>query len=286
MDSPLQRTLFSLASRIVPRRAAEYFYRNWGRTRRYPLPESEVAAIESAVCRSLPFAPDRHIETYRWGQGPVALLVHGWHGRASQYWAVIEHLRLAGYKVVAFDAPGHGRSSGDRYDLLEMTAAVERVAAQYGEIELVVAHSFGCLAAAGALVDGARFHRVTFVAPPASLRRATDTVLDAVGMSQRARAIFIDKLEQRYGRNIWRRYDFAAIGRDIAPRAQFTVIHDVDDREVDWRQGKQVSDHLPGSRFIRTEGLGHRRILRSERLCELIEDHGAGLEDIKTRLGA
>src|SRR5690606_27190589 len=123
----LQRSAFALGSQLAPRAAATYFYRNWGRTRRYPLPENEVAVIEAATRRPLRLDSGT-IETYRWGQGPVALLVHGWHGRASQYWEVIAHLRLAGYKVVAFDAPGHGHSTGTRSDLLEMTDAVQRVA--------------------------------------------------------------------------------------------------------------------------------------------------------------
>jgi len=280
----IQQKSFALGSRLAPRLAAEFFYRTWGRTKRYPLPENEVATIESATRRKLTLGQNQIIETYRWGQGPVALLVHGWHGRASQYWEVIEHLRLAGYKVVAFDAPAHGLSSGVKSDLPQMTAAVERVANQYEAIELVVAHSFGCLATARAIANGCKVNRVNFVAAPQSLRRATEGVLDTVGMSPRARAIFADLLELGYGRDIWQKYDFEEIGAELGRLAEVTVIHDLDDREVPWQQGKKVSDSIPGSRFLATNDLGHRRILRSKRLCELIDSREAGFTDIATRV--
>lgn len=40
------------------------------------------------------------------------------------------------------------------------------------------------------------------------------------------------------------------------------VIHDQDDRDVPIEEGAAVARAWPGAQFVRTTGLGHRRILR------------------------
>ena len=52
------------------------------------------------------------IAVYAWGNGPTILCVHGWGGRATNFAAFIGPMVAAGFRVVAFDAPGHGQSSG------------------------------------------------------------------------------------------------------------------------------------------------------------------------------
>lgn len=49
----------------------------------------------------------------------------------------------AGFKVVAFDAPAHGESSGRTTDLVESASAIAAVAAHTGPLHAVLAHSFG-----------------------------------------------------------------------------------------------------------------------------------------------
>jgi pimeloyl-ACP methyl ester carboxylesterase len=47
-----------------------------------------------------------------WGEGPVILCVHGWSNRGLRFSPLIEVLADAGYRLVTFDAPAHGRSQG------------------------------------------------------------------------------------------------------------------------------------------------------------------------------
>src|SRR6267378_1472357 len=49
---------------------------------------------------------EEQIIYYRWGSGSKrVLLVHGWGGRAAQFFALIPRLVDAGFEVIAFDAP-------------------------------------------------------------------------------------------------------------------------------------------------------------------------------------
>jgi hypothetical protein len=49
-----------------------------------------------------------------------------------------------------------------------------------------------------------------------------------------------------------------------AQRAALLVVHDVDDREVPWREGAAVADAWPGAELALTRGLGHHRVLKDE----------------------
>ena len=40
------------------------------------------------------------------------------------------------------------------------------------------------------------------------------------------------------------------------------IIHDIEDRDVAYEQGKEYADNFPNAVFISTTGLGHRRILK------------------------
>ncbi|MBD3640553.1 MAG: alpha/beta hydrolase, partial [Marinobacter sp.] len=60
------------------------------------------------------------IPVYSWGFGPTVLMVHGWSGAGIQFGAFVGLLVKAGYRVVTFDAPAHGRAQGLRTDLFEM----------------------------------------------------------------------------------------------------------------------------------------------------------------------
>ena len=44
------------------------------------------------------------------------------------------------------------------------------------------------------------------------------------------------------------------------------VFHDRDDAEVPWSDGAAIAGAWPGARLVTTAGLGHRRILRDERV--------------------
>lgn len=89
------------------------------------------------------------VETYEWaGSGPTVLIVHGWISHSGRVAPLITALRQRGFRVLAFDAPGHGRSGSHRADLLSFRTAIETTARELGPVDALVAHSFGALATA------------------------------------------------------------------------------------------------------------------------------------------
>jgi len=89
--------------------------------------------------------------TRQWGDGDrVAVLLHGMMGSAEQFWQLGPALADRGYRVVAVDLPGHGRSPTAHTADLALFAAsvVETVGSQP---ELALGHSLGAVVLAEAL---------------------------------------------------------------------------------------------------------------------------------------
>lgn len=48
------------------------------------------------------------------------------------------------------------------------------------------------------------------------------------------------------------------------------VIHDEDDADISWRSGEEIARAWPNAKFIKTKGLGHRRIIHDEAVISSI----------------
>ncbi|HJW94878.1 MAG TPA: alpha/beta fold hydrolase, partial [Thermoanaerobaculia bacterium] len=119
------RVLSRTAPRIATRVAADLFMK----PRRFRTPPREQALLEGAERFEIRAGEDTTIRAWRWGNGPVVILTHGWEGRGSQMASFVAPLVASGRSVVAFDAPGHGRTDGNRSSLPHFAWALRCVAA-------------------------------------------------------------------------------------------------------------------------------------------------------------
>ena len=58
----------------------------------------------------------------------------------------------------------------------------------------------------------------------------------------------------------------------LAPgmRAPLLIVHDEDDLDVPWQDGRTYAQTWPDSKLLTTSGLGHRKILREARVLEAV----------------
>jgi len=206
------------------------------------------------------------LAAWEWGQGPLVVLVHGWGGVAAQLGAFIAPLRARGFRVVAFDAPGHGRSRGRRSSLVDFASALRSVAGSTA-VHAVVAHSLGASATAFALDRGLLAERVVFIGPPANPARWTTMFGQRFGIAPAVLRAMRERWERRLGVR-WAELDVvAAAGRQSTP---LLVVHDTADREVAWADGAAIAEAWPGAELATTTGLGHQRLLRDPDVVERI----------------
>jgi pimeloyl-ACP methyl ester carboxylesterase len=253
------RFLFARLGRVVPALMGRWAYRLWFRTRRFPESAASRRAAGLALRETLQ-VDALPVAIYRWGAGPVVLFVHGWCGRGSQAAAFVEPLLRAGFQVLAVDAPGHGETPGDSTNILECAAVLRAIEQAYGPLHGAITHSFGGMVLAYAMNHGMHLERVVSLSAPATVEYLIEGFTQTLSMPPAVIENLRQRLERRFEGNFWERISMINNVRDLAVPA--LVIHDTDDSSVPWRQGEMIAAAWPGARFMKTQGLGHGRILR------------------------
>ncbi|OFZ14254.1 MAG: hypothetical protein A2X86_05245 [Bdellovibrionales bacterium GWA2_49_15] len=217
----------------------------------------EIEGIAKRVC------------LYEYGDGPVLLLIHGWGGCGLQLSPLIQPLMSLGYKIVLFDAPGHGESSGIGATYLEFVRALSQLAKHYSDVRGVVAHSMG---GGAAIVLASQLSRPEFktvlMAPHYDMQaefkdwakssRGLGYVLDIyVRISER---LFKYKLSEINPKNLL-----------ITQKGAFLLIHDVEDQASKYVNSELLHKYLPNSKILKTVGKGHNRILNDAEVLDVVK---------------
>lgn len=217
----------------------------------------------------------RRIATWRWGppDAPAVLLAHGWGGSAAQLRRFVIPLAAAGYRVVAFDQPAHGLSSGTLSALPDFADVLGEVAQRHGPVHAVIAHSLGGAATALALARGLRLRRAVLIAPPADVASFSRRFARWHWMPEPVRAAMQAAVEERFGVR-WTELEIARLGARLGTEA--LVIHDRADRMVPFAEGARFARHWTGARLLQTDGLGHHRILQDDEVARAAIEFVAG----------
>src|SRR5262245_3439937 len=118
---PLVRVGGRALSALAPSFAARVAERLFLTPPRHRRPAAEIALLEQAAARPL-VVNGRRVEMWKWGRGPVVLLVHGWSGRGAQLGGFVAPLVARGFSVVTFDATGHGAGGAGGVAILGIAA--------------------------------------------------------------------------------------------------------------------------------------------------------------------
>lgn len=254
-----------LEGRYAPESAAARAEALFSTPRHHPRPEREKAILAQAIAFEVP-SPQGPIKAWRWGNSEAIVgLVHGWSGRGSQFYAWIEPLLAAGLSVVTYDALAHGDSPGVVSSLPEMAQSLLAVQAATGPWIGVAAHSLGAAAALFALEFGLQTERVILIASPSEIGRSIQYFGRLLGLSNEIRQQMQARLEKRLGLEI----DTINLHQIAARRHEKALlIHDLDDRQVNWNNSEQLNQAWQGSYLLTTKGLGHSRILSESSLIQ------------------
>ncbi|BDC83444.1 alpha/beta hydrolase [Aeromonas hydrophila] len=201
--------------------------------------------------------------SYRLGQGPVWLLMHGWSGSAGQFYPLMSHIAAQGFTAIAYDHPAHGHSAGHTGHLPRFVRAfdelVEKMTAEYGPLLGVIAHSMG-----GAVTLSSR-RRELDALPLLLISPVLDYVPQLYGMvarsgySIRLFDAVVKEIEQEYQHPL---STVDPLGRLAGRSGPAIIVHDEEDRFAP--HGDSLRATQDGrTRLVSTRGLGHGRILAS-----------------------
>jgi pimeloyl-ACP methyl ester carboxylesterase len=266
---PVFKTILAFLQFISPylgMRWAAYFF---GRPKRYKLQPREISVFNKSRRFLLEIEPlKKKIICYHWeGSGPKILLVHGWSGRAVNFCKIIEKLMEYHCDLYAFDAPAHGMSEGTTTNLPQFIACIDALVDNLDSIDCILGHSGGGFAAAYHAAHRPQLKKLIIIS-------SFDYVLDVfqnfsqwVQLGPKATALMIDYFEQKTQHPI-KQLSISKLAKNI--KANSLLIHDENDKEVGFDQALLIKKQLSNATFLPTQNLGHRRILRDQKVVEQI----------------
>ena len=264
------RTKFKLLSSLSKRKAAEKAFLLFC-TPQYRNRKKLPPVFEKAEKLHFPFH-NNTIRGYRWNHpsDKKALILHGFESSVINFDRYIKPLVKRGFEVLAFDAPAHGRSTGKTINALLYSELIRNICIKYGPVYSFIGHSLGGLALSLALESmkhDAQWKAV-LIAPATETTTAVNSFFQFLKLDEGVRKEF-DKVIEKYGGKPPSWFSAGRAAQHI--RATVLWVHDKDDDMT------PLSDVTPvmhagyaNYSFLITEGLGHRRVYRDNKVSKAI----------------
>jgi alpha-beta hydrolase superfamily lysophospholipase len=252
------RSGMQVAYRLAPPLGGSLARRLYFRPSRLRASSAEVAVLARGTPVELQVGDDR-VVARTWGRGgPAVLLVHGWSGQMSQLTPLVDPLLEQGFRVVAFDWPGHGASTGSLSSLAHALRVFPQLEQLTGGFEAVFAHSLGAVATSLGLSRGVlSAKRAVFFAPASRLAPWFHQFATAFEFDEGQEAGFISATESWLGESL---ANFEPL--TTPPTVPMLVLHSRDDRDVPFADAEALVAACPAATLVPLDGLGHRRLLR------------------------
>jgi len=254
------RLSFALGSRLRPAAALRRAYRLFCTPQSTSRRRARAADPGDALVHRMAVGGEQ-ISVYVWGDPaaqPYVLLAHGWSSHGLRFLTWIPPLRDAGYAVVGFDQAAHGRSTGERTNLMHFAEVLCEIGDHYGHASAVVGHSLGGTATLLALTAGLAADRVVLIAPLADPFLAASYFGRMIGLAEHLWAHLFDEYEKSHPTRV------ASLQAHLMAPAiarPALIVHDLADREVPWAEGERYARYWPDARLLTTTDLGHHRIV-------------------------
>ena len=213
-----------------------------------------------------------NIKIYSWGSGTkTALLVHGWASRGTGMRSFVPYLLEKGYRVVAFDAPAHGDSSGTKNNPFLLSRFTKRIITFVGGVDTIIAHSFGAFSTAlllSKLDTSIPVRKLVLIAPFSNSMSALDFFQKFMGYSNKVRFYKEEASKKDTGfhpsegniQNIEQSDNIEEV----------LMVHDKHDNDTYVENSYHFYEKWERIQMLETEGLGHYNIMKSPKVLEKI----------------
>lgn len=270
----LARIGFQTLGRVFPKTMAQQAFKLFATPRWRAKHTRTDAVIDNAKVSDFPFR-EFTIKLYDWGQvgDPIILLAHGWESRGTALRMYVKPLLAAGFRVVAYDAIGHGDSTGERNNLSTNAKTMVAIIHHFKGIYGAIGHSFGCSSLVYALqyVDNnIDIKKVVFIAVPHKTKKIMDGYLDIFKAPDALKASFYATVERINGRKV-EEID-AANAYPHVKIGELLLIHDRFDEVTSLDAAENVVNKWDNARLLITEGYGHFRLAKNPDVIKRIVD--------------
>ncbi len=236
---------------------------------KHKMPEAEIPWAEQANISYLDIPEiNKTIAVYNWSKGnKKALLVHGWSGRATQMFKITDALLGLGYSVTGFDAPAHGKATGNKTMMPEFIKAIEKVNEKHGPFEVAVGHSMGGIALLNVQGNHSVFNKLVIIGAPDSIFNIFQNFVKMLELKPIVAEKLISIFEKITKKSI---FDFHGSRQTKKIKKPVLIIHDENDKEVPVSDALNNYKQLSNGDLLITKGLGHTRLMKNKMVIDKI----------------
>ncbi|MEM7104858.1 MAG: alpha/beta fold hydrolase [Bacteroidota bacterium] len=270
------RLFFSISGKWFPKFTLNKFWNLIFSIRRKPIKAFKKAIFQKAESAIFfikdPFRKGKElgVRAYIWDNpGQTVLLVHGWEGDSSDFHNFIPGLLQQGYRVITFDAPGHGRSEGSKSSLPHFLAAMTSITDKFGKPDLMIGHSMGGTASALFLSEiETSVEKLVMISSPLVPKDFFSEVSRFLRVPKQIEQQFYKRLKATIGRPV-DVFDLFRFAGKIKAKKQLYIVDEKDHLVKILDAKKFIALNQPMSGQI-TCGLGHYRTARDSGVLQII----------------
>lgn len=196
------------------------------------------------------------LQTYEWrGTGDTVLLMHGWESNAYRWRYLIEKLQKRDFNIIAFDAPGHGHSEGNRLNVVTYSDSARQLIDLYRP-KHIVGHSMGGLATLHHQYQNPNtsIEKIVTLGAPAELSELMLHYQNLVRFNKRVLEALNRHVFEHFNVQI-HEISTPKFAKSIAKKG--LIIHDERDTITPFNASERLHQNWKNSSLLKTTGLGH-----------------------------
>ena len=202
--------------------------------------------------------------------GQTVLIAHGYASYFYKFDQYIQPLLKKGFRVIGFDAPGHGHSEGKHINIVIYKHAIENIIKELGPIDHFIGHSLGAitLAMIAENIENPNKHKFVLIAPATKTTTTFERYFNMMHLSPAIRTAFNELVEKRSGMPI----TYFEADRAIENFAgDLLWVHDRDDLVCPFEDLVEFQKKAPKNiKFLITNGLGHNKLYKTPEIIDKI----------------
>ena len=256
---------------IAPKLAIKFAAKLFTTPIKHKTPKREFQMDEESIQEQILIPSiNKKIVVYKYGQGEKRiLLIHGWSGRGTQLYKIANELVKLGYETISFDAPAHGKSSGNNTIMTEFISSIIELEKEFGPFEFAIGHSLGGMALLNAIKTNLKVKKAIIIGSGDIIQDIIDDFISKLKLNPQNGIKLKEYFEEKFKIEM-DYYSASRAAKEIT--IPVLVIHDENDDEVNIKAAHNIHQHLKNSELMITNKLGHRKILgNTEVINRIIE---------------
>jgi pimeloyl-ACP methyl ester carboxylesterase len=200
----------------------------------------------------------------------TVLISHGYASYGYKFEQYVAPLLKMGYRVLIFDAPGHGLSQGKYIHILIYLNAIEHIIKSVGPVDHFIGHSLGgiTLAMLAETIPNPAQHKFVLIAPATKTTTTFNNYFNMMRFSESIKTAFLDLLASKTKHPITYFEADRAIENYTGP---VLWVHDAEDKVCPYKDLINFQEKAPKNiNFLITNGLGHNKVYKTQAVIDKI----------------